>query len=253
MIFKIELDSFQCYNTVKKYYKDSRCKNNKYMQIKNILLRRSNVTFWLKLTKKIIQEGPPKKWQMIGRDRIGLHLEKPVKDTWLLTTPAKRDSYHLKEEKEIMKNICTPRFSKMRWAKVPTTGSTNNPTPINLPYKHNHHHPPRKNRYTSQTPTVTNTTTIPIEIYHQTKLMEISIKNHIIILITLNREINIVIFKFMIKVDKVIDMNLNLLLQEILINIKKGFTNVSFKGAPLFISGNQNSRGGPLGQKDTYL
>ena len=108
----------------------------------------------------------------------------------------------------------------MRWVKVPTTGSTNNPTPINLPYKHNHHHPPEKNRSINLIPTDT-TIKIPIEIYHQTKLMEISTKNYIIIQITLNREINIVIFKILIKVDKVIDINLNLLLQEILINIKE--------------------------------
>ena len=119
-----------------------------------------------------------------------------------------------------MKNICILRFLKMRWVKIPTTNLTTNPTLINLPYNHNHHHPPRKNRSTSQTPTVT-TIKIPIEIYHQTEFMEISIKNHIIILITLNKEINIVIFKILIKVDKLIDINLNLLLQKILINIKK--------------------------------
>ena len=212
MISKIESDSFPCCSTVKKYYKDSRCKKNKYTQISNILFRRSNVTFLLKLTKKIIQEGPPKVYQMIGTNRICLHLEKPAKDAWLLITPAKRDNCHLKEEKEIMKNICTQRFSKMRWAKVHTTELTTNPIPINLPYNHIHPHPPRKNKYTNPTTTVTTTTKIPIEIYRPIELMEINTKNHIIILITLSREINIVIFRILIKVEKVIDTNLNLLL-----------------------------------------
>ena len=223
MTSKIESDSSLCCSMAKKYYKDSKCRNHKYMQIRNILLPRSNVTSMRKSTKKTIQEGHPKEWEMIGSDRTCLRLEKPVKDAWMLTTQARRDSYHLNEEKEIMRNICTLRFWKIRWGKVHTTGSITNPTLISSPFSHSHRHHPRKNRYTNLTATAITTTKTAIKIYRRIEVMEISTKNHIIILITMNRGINLVTMIILIKAGKATGMlkiNLNLLQWEILINIK---------------------------------